>query len=136
MGSTGEKHIAVAKRYFASVNETRLDDLAAVFAEDALLTFPALEPIRGRQNIRAFYAGVLEFYPKRHDGVTRWFVCENGDIAASIHFEGSTLTGRSVIFDAVDVFHIEDGTIRDLHIYYDSIQVARMVGDVPKQYLP
>ena len=136
MGASGADQIAVAKRYFASVNQTRLDDLALVFAEDALLTFPALEPIRGRQNIRNFYAGVLDFYPQRHDGVTRWFVCENGDIAAGIHFEGKTLTGREVIFDAVDVFTIRDGMIQDLHIYYDSIKVARMVGDVPRQYLP
>jgi hypothetical protein len=128
--------IDVAKRYFDSVNHTRLEDLAAVFAEDALLTFPGVKPIRGRKAIRDFYAGILSFYPRRFDGVTRWFVSDCGDVAAEIHFEGRTLSNREVIFDAVDVFTIKNGLIQDLHIHFDNNTVARMVGEVPREYLP
>lgn len=124
--------VAVAKSYFAAVNETRLDDLAAVFAPDGVLTFPMLEPIRGRKGIRDFYAGVLQFYPKRYDEVTRWFVSEKGDVAAEIHFEGRTATGRDVVFDAVDLFTIRNGLIERLNIFYDSAKVLQMVGDLPK----
>src|SRR5512146_1152892 len=100
--------VAVAKSYFAAVNETRLDDLAAVFAPHGVLSFPMLEPIQGRQAIRDFYAGVLQFYPRRYDEVTRWFVSGTGDVAAEIHFEGRTATGRDVVFDAVDLFTIKN----------------------------
>jgi len=132
MGSDAQKPLAVAKDYFAAVNETRLDDLARVFAEDAVLKFPMLEPLRGRAAIRAFYEGVLQFYPERHDLVTRWFVSDAGDVAAEIHFEGKTTTGRPVVFDAVDLFRVAGGEIRELLIFYDSARVMQMVGELPK----
>ena len=124
--------VAIAKRYFSAVNETRLDDLAAVFAPDGVLHFPAQDPLRGRDAIRNFYAGVLDFYPKRFDDVTQWFTSQQGNVAAYIHFEGRTATGSDVIFDAVDVFTIRDGMIQQLQIFYDSIKVQQMVGTLPK----
>ncbi len=127
-----ETNIAVAKRYFSAVNETRLDDLAAVFAEDGVLSFPMLAPLEGRKAIRDFYAGVLEFYPKRHDDVTRWFVSDSGDVAAEISFAGSTATGREVAFDAIDVFTVKSNLIQRLTIYYDSAKVMQMLGELPK----
>lgn len=132
MGSATTDSVAVAKAYFDAVNETRLDDLGRVFAENATLSFPMLDPIVGRRAIRDFYAGVLEFYPRRLDEVTRWFVSEAGDVAAEIHFEGETATGRSVVFDAVDLFRVREGEIQELRIFYDSAKVMRMVGELPK----
>jgi ketosteroid isomerase-like protein len=132
MSGSGVNSVAVAKSYFAAVNETRLDDLAAVFVEDGVLSFPMLSPIEGRKAIRDFYAGVLQFYPERYDHVTRWFVSEAGDVAAEIHFEGRTSTGRDVIFDAVDVFTIKNDLIQKLSIFYDSARVLEMVGELPK----
>jgi ketosteroid isomerase-like protein len=132
MSGSGDKSIAVAKSYFAAVNETRLGDVAGVFAADGVLSFPMLPPIEGRKAIRDFYAGVLQLYSKRYDDVTRWFVSEAGDVAAEIHFEGQTSTGRDVIFDAVDVFTIKNNLIQKLNIFYDSAKVLQMVGDLPK----
>src|SRR5262245_43415313 len=85
---SGNSSVHVAKSYFAAINESRLDDLSNVFAEDATLNFPMLKPIRGRQAIRDFYAGIMNSYPERYDKVTRWFLSEIGDVAAEIHFEG------------------------------------------------
>ena len=130
--ATATDGVTIAKRYFSAVNETRLDDLAQVFAPEGVLHFPVLEPLRGRDAIRSFYAGVLEFYPKRYDDVTQWFTSESGNVAAYIHFEGQTQTGRDVVFDAVDVFTIRDGMIQQLQIFYDSIKVQQMVGTLPK----
>ncbi len=132
MTGTGQASIAIAKRYFTAVNESRLDDLAAVFAEGAILSFPMLPHVEGRKAIREFYAGVLTFYPERRDDVTRWFVSEGGDVAAEISFVGRTSTGRDVAFDAVDVFTIRNGVIQKLTIYYDSAKVIQMLGELPK----
>ncbi len=132
MSPTTVDNVTVAKTYFAAVNQKKMDDLGAVFAEDGMLTFPMLSPIKGRTAIREFYTGVLQFYPKAFDDVTRWFVSAAGDVAAEIHFEGRTATGRDVVFDAVDVFIIKDGLIQDLHIFYDSARVLQMVGELPK----
>jgi ketosteroid isomerase-like protein len=125
-------NVEVARAYFLAVNETRLDDLAACFAEDARLEFPTLQPVVGRKNIRDFYAGVLQFYPQRRDEVTRYFTSPAGDVAAEIHFEGRTATGRDVVFDAVDLFTIQNGRIKLLRIFYDSAKVIQMVGELPK----
>jgi len=132
MNETGQAGIAIAKRYFSAVNESLLDDLAAVFAENAVLSFPMLAPVKGRKAIREFYAGVLVFYPERRDDITRWFVSESGDVAAEISFVGKTTAGRNVAFDAVDVFTIRKGEIEKLTIYYDSAKVMQMLGELPK----
>jgi ketosteroid isomerase-like protein len=132
MTLTGQASVAIAKRYFTAVNESRLGDLAAVFAEDAVLSFPMLPPVEGRRAIRDFYAGVLVFYPERRDDITRWFASEGGDVAAEITFVGRTSTGRNVAFDAVDVFTIRGGMIQRLNIYYDSAKVLQMLGELPK----
>lgn len=124
--------VAVAKAYFSAVNETRLDDLAKVFAEKARLEFPQQEPVVGRQAIRDFYAGVLQFYPERFDKVTRYFADGQGGVAAEIHFEGKTMTGRPVVFDAVDLFRVSKGEIEELRIFYDAKKVLEMVGELPK----
>lgn len=134
MSSNGSasSSVEIAKRYFSAINETRIDDLGEVFGENAVLTFPMLPPIRGRRAIQDFYSGVLQFYPRRYDNVTHWFISEDGGVAAEIHFEGETATGRSVIFDAVDLFRIQDGKISELRIFYDSAKVMQMVGELPK----
>lgn len=132
MTGTGQASITIAKRYFTAVNESRLDDLAAVFAENGVLSFPMLPPVQGRKAVRDFYAGVLTFYPERRDDITRWFVSDDGDVAAEISFVGRTATGRNVAFDAIDVFTIKSGLIEKLAIYYDSAKVIEMLGELPK----
>jgi steroid delta-isomerase-like uncharacterized protein len=122
----------IVRAYFAAVNETRLDDLIALFAPDASLHFPMSEPLIGREAIARFYANVLQFYPERFDDVRRLFFSSDGDVAAEIHFEGTTHTGRRVVFDAVDLFTIRGGQIRRLQIFYDSARVLEMIGTLPK----
>ena len=121
----------IVRNYFEAINHTRLDDLAEVFAEDAELNFPMMHPIIGREPIRQFYEGVLNFYPKRYDDARRFFFSDTGDVAVEIHFESVTATGQEVIFDAVDLFTIVDGHIKKLHIFYDSARVIKMIGRLP-----
>lgn len=123
----------VVRSYFAAINDTRLDDLAGGFAEDASLHFPLTDPIVGRENIRRFYEGVLEFYPTRYDDARRFFFSADGSVAVEIYFEGRTATGRDVAFDAVDLFTIAEGRIQKLQIFYDSAKVMEMIGGLPNQ---
>jgi ketosteroid isomerase-like protein len=129
MNAQSEK---VVRAYFAAVNETRLDDLTSLFAKGASLHFPLSEPIIGREAIGQFYANVLQFYPERFDEVRRLFFSPKGDVAAEIHFEGKTATGREVVFEAVDLFTIREGLIQKLQIFYDSARVMEMIGTLPK----
>jgi len=122
----------IVRAYFAAVNETRLGDLVALFAPDASLHFPMSDPIVGREAIGQFYANVLQFYPERFDDVRRLFFSPEGDVAVEIHFEGTTQTGRRVVFEAVDLFTIREGRIQRLQIFYDSARVLEMIGALPR----
>ena len=122
---------SVAQKYFDAVHSSDLDALAGVFTQDAALRFPTLDPVVGRENIRAFYANVFAFYTKRHDEVTCWMSNGKDSVAAEIHFDGTTNTGQTAVFDAVDIFTIEDGSISELRIYYDSFRVMKMLGTLP-----
>lgn len=131
MGTHASKQLVQA--YFEAINNTQLDELAQLFADDAELHFPMMDPIVGRAAIRQFYEGVLQFYPKRFDDARRFFFSEGGDVAVEIHFEGTTMEGKEVVFDAVDLFTIRGGQIRKLQIFYDSAKVMQMIGTLPQR---
>jgi len=122
-----QKNLQTVQRYFSSLNETRLEELAEVFAEDAILQFPNYEPIHGREAIVSFYTAVLKYYPKHFDNPVKFFFSEDGWVAVEIHFEGETIKGQSIVFDAVDVFEMENGKVKKLRIRYDSAKVAQML---------
>jgi len=124
---------AVVRSYFDAIHSGELDNLASLFAEDASLHFPLSEPIVGRGAIRQFYEGVFNFYSKRSDHVSRLFFSEDGSVAAEIHFDGTTSTGKEVTFDAVDLFTVAQGKIQKLQIFYDSAKVMKMLGTLPNQ---
>lgn len=127
MSNSVQENLPVVQRYFSSLNETRLDKLGEVFAEDATLHFPTYEPIRGLTAIRCFYTAVLKYYPKHFDNPVKFFFSDDGGIAVEIHFEGETIEGQPIVFDAVDVFEVESGRVKNLQIRYDSAKVARML---------
>ncbi len=122
-----QKNLPVVQRYFSSLNETRLDRLGEVFADDATLRFPTYQPIHGLTAIRSFYTAVLKHYPKHFDNPVKFFFSDDGGIAVEIHFEGETIEGQPMVFDAVDVFEVKDGRVKNLHIRYDSAKVAHML---------
>ncbi len=124
---TKAESLEVTRRYFSSLNETRLDDLGKVFAVDAKLHFPGYEPICGRAAIQSFYTKVLKYYPKHFDNPVKFFFSEDGSIAVEIHFEGKTINGLPMIFDAVDVFEVGNGQLKTLRIRYDSAKVIQML---------
>jgi ketosteroid isomerase-like protein len=122
-----QENLPVVQRYFSSLNEDRLDRLGEVFAENATLRFPTYEPICGLTAIRSFYTAVLKYYPKHFDNPVKFFFSNDGTIAVEIHFEGETIKGQPMVFDAVDVFDVENGRVTNLRIRYDSAKVAQML---------
>lgn len=123
----------VVRSYFDAIHGGELDKLAVLFAEDASLHFPLSDPIVGRAAIRKFYQGVFNFYSKRSDRLNRFFFSEDGSVAAEIHFDGRTSTGKDISFDAVDLFTLAKGKIQKLQIFYDSAKVMKMMGTLPNQ---
>lgn len=124
--------LSLVKEYFRCVNGARIEELAALFADDARLRVPLSRPLAGRAAIRTYYERTFAAYPeKRFDRVERCYVSPDdaAHVAVDIHFEGEDATlGRSVVFDAVDLFTVRDGAIADLRIFYDSASLLRQLG--------
>ena len=129
--ATKASSFALVEEYFRCVNGGRLEELTALFAADAVMRVPLSRPRHGREAIRAYYERTFRSFPeKRHDRVERLYVADDEcQVAVDIHFEGEDVTvGRSVVFDAVDLFRIRDGMIAELRIFYDSAAVLRQLG--------
>ena len=117
---------AVLEAYFAAINADRFADLVPLWHPDGELRAVGVPPRIGRTAVLAHFPAVLAGYPEHHDEATRWI--EAGDtVVVEIAFTGVTCTGRSVRFDAVDVFDLRDTRILRLSSWYDTRAVARMV---------
>jgi len=58
---------ALDERWTRASDERDLDSMLSIYAEDARELLPGIEPIEGRDAIRAFYAGIIHNYPRyRH----------------------------------------------------------------------
>ncbi len=104
MSTTAE---AIVRRYFDRVRERR-PDVAELFHEDATLVGLG-DRKRGREAIRAFYAGVIENAGPTPSIVGELMASENR-VAAEI--EIALADGSAV--HVVDLFVVEDELIRSL----------------------
>lgn len=118
---------AVVTAYFAAVNARDFDALAGLFSPDASL-HPVGAPDRhGREDVVAHYAPLLAGFTEGVDTPTRISVAGQV-VTVEIRFEGRTVDGADIAFDAVDVFDItDDGRIARLSLWYDTRDVARQV---------
>jgi ketosteroid isomerase-like protein len=113
--------------YFAAVNARDWDRLAHVFADDAEIRPPGVEPRRGRDDVLAYYPPLLATFAEHHDEPTRIHVA--GDVVTvEIAFTGRTVEGAPLAFDAVDVFDLDaEGRIVRLSLWYDTRSVIRQL---------
>ncbi|MCW3010462.1 MAG: nuclear transport factor 2 family protein [Solirubrobacterales bacterium] len=109
--------------YFDGLNEDRLEDVGALFADDGVLLAPGIEPRTGPSQVAAYLRKALEHYPEHHDDPVR-VVHAAGTATVEIRFTGRLAGGEAIGFDAVDVFDFEpDGRIRRLRTVYDAHDV-------------
>lgn len=107
----------VVLNYFRLVNEDRTDELMELFHEDAE-TFPVMSaPLRGREEIRGYYADVKHRVPQHSDVPVR--IWRDGtSYAVELDFKGVTAAGERLEFSAVDLFDIVDGRIKRIKVYW------------------
>jgi len=118
---------AAIEAYFQAVNARDWEALANVFAEDVRFQPVGSRPRAGREDVLAYYPPLLEGFAAHHDEPVRIHVA--GDVVTvEIAFEGRTIDGAEVRFDAVELFELDaDGRIRRLSLWYDTREVARHV---------
>ncbi len=110
----------VVLNYFRFVNEDRTDELMELFHEDAE-TFPVMSPpLRGREQIRGYYADVKHRVPQHSDVPVR--IWRDGtSYAVELEFKGVTAAGERLEFPAVDLFDVVDGRIKRIKVFWGRI---------------
>lgn len=113
--------------YFEAVNQRDWDAMPALFADDVELRPAGGAPRRGRDEVLAYYPQLLAGFDEHHDEPVRVSIA--GDVVTvEIAFEGKTVDGADVVFDAVDVFDLDAaGRICRLSLWYDTRGVVRQI---------
>lgn len=109
----------VVTRYFDFVNNDKWDALRELWHPDCVTT-PVEGPQRhGVDEVMALYPEILAPFPIHFDDPCRILV--SGDSAVvEIHVTGTMENGRTIEFDALDVFDLKDGQIHRLRYWYNA----------------
>lgn len=112
--------------YFDAINTEDWDTLTGLWEPDAELYPAGGRSRQGRDAIGAYYPRLLAGWAEHVDQPGRRITAAN-TVVVEIAFTGTTREGRSVAFDAVDIFDLAGPRIRRLSIWYDTAAVLRQV---------
>jgi steroid delta-isomerase-like uncharacterized protein len=115
-------------------------DLAAaehVLAEDLVVHPPTYwgEPIRGRENYKAFIVYLRTAFPDLNFTIGEEAVEDN--IVATVfrlrgtqkgEYMGIPAAGKQMDLPGVDVFRLKDGKIQEIRIFYDTLGLMQQLG--------
>jgi steroid delta-isomerase-like uncharacterized protein len=130
---------AHARSYFEAVARRDTTAMAEHWRADAVDDLVPLRPLRGTDEIVAFFAELFQAIPDLETTVARVVA---GETQAAVewrmtgHFTGAPFqgvdpTGRRVDMRGLDLFEIEDGEIVGNTAYYDGMTFARQIGLMP-----
>ena len=121
---TADDVVAAIEAYARSATDGRVDDIAALFAEDAELRDPFDGPVvRGRKAITEFFrAGASMIDRLAVAGPVR--VTADARSAAAPMVASVTIEGAALEMDTVDVFFFAaDGRFSAMHAFYGPTNV-------------
>jgi uncharacterized protein len=126
---------AVFERLIQGISEGRWDELADLYAEDAVVDQPLVSTapsrLEGRETLRSHFAGAagMGLRMVAHDIV----VHETADPEVVIAEFDYDITGSegSVTAANIQVLRVRDGLIVATRDYHDHLAIARATGGVP-----
>jgi ketosteroid isomerase-like protein len=112
-------------RYFRCLDTEDWDGMREIWHEDGTLRAVGARPRDDREGMIEYFSKIFRPWQQHEDKPTRLIVSErDGTITAEVTFTGVTSDGRTVVFDAIDVFDLVDNRIKKLSNWYD-IDYAR-----------
>jgi ketosteroid isomerase-like protein len=114
----------VARLYFRCLDEEDWTTMRTLWHEDAELRAVGARPRHGVDEVIGYFSKLFDPWAEHRDAPTRLCVAQD-TITAEVTFTGTTLDGRTVTLDAVDVFDFEDGRIRSMSNWYDIAYARR-----------
>jgi steroid delta-isomerase-like uncharacterized protein len=132
---------AHARSYFEAVSNRDPEAMAEHWREDGVDDLVPVRPLRGKDEIVAFFRDLFAAVPDMEMTVTRVVA---GETQAAVEwrmtgtftggpFEGIDPTGRHVEIRGIDLLEIEDGKIVGNTAYYDGMSFARQIGLMPPE---
>ncbi len=125
-----EKIPTAVTRYFSAIEEKAPDAWVACFAEQGTSYEPgAPTPLQGHASLRQFLVGVLGAFEKI--AMTQDHVFQSGNrVAVKFTGRGTGKNGRSVLFEGIDIFEInQEGKIQTMWGYWNpAAMLAQLQG--------
>jgi steroid delta-isomerase-like uncharacterized protein len=123
------------------LNRRDADALVPYWAEDLVEDFPVVGEVRGREQVRAYFADTFAAIPDFHIEAKR-IVGEGDTVFVQWHLSGTFSgaewmglepTGSRIELDGMDCFTFRDGVAVHNKVIYDSASFARQIGMLPPQ---
>jgi steroid delta-isomerase-like uncharacterized protein len=132
---------AHARSYFEAVARRDTQAMAGHWREDGVDDLVPLGPLRGTDEIVAFFQELFAAVPDLETTVTRVVAGETQAVVewrmtgnfTGGPFQGVDATGRPVEMRGLDLLEIEDGKIVGNTAYYDGMTFARQIGLMPPE---
>jgi steroid delta-isomerase-like uncharacterized protein len=132
---------AHARSYFDAVARRDPDAIAEHWREGGVDDLVPVRPLRGKDEIVAFFRELFGAVPDMEMTVTRVVA---GETQAAVEwrltgnftgdpFQGIDPTGRHVEIRGIDLLEIEDDLIVGNTAYYDAMSFARQIGLMPPE---
>lgn len=118
---------ATIRDYFRCLDEEDWTGMETLWTEDGKLRAVGARPRHGREEVLGFFAKLFTPWREHEDRPTRIVIA--GDVVtAEVLFTGTTVDGREVSFEAVDVFDLRAGRIAALSNWYDIALARKALG--------
>lgn len=118
--------VDVVHEYFRAINAEDWDAIGEVFQPDGVFSTPGARPRQGRDEIVKLFRGLFSQWETHVDTPGR--MIRDGDtVVVEIGFEGRSVSGADVSFDALDVFKVRDGRLESCTSWFDSLKLHRAI---------
>lgn len=121
---TSDKVSRAVRAYFLSIRAMDPDAFANSFAENGSTCDPmGTPPISGRAAVREFFESICKNFKSVSLNEEAVFVSGNG-AAVKWTGQGTSINGKDVRFEGIDVFEIDDeGKIQSLWAYWNPAEM-------------
>ena len=135
-----EQNKAIARRYFEEVLHGRVEVADEIVADDSAFIGPDYwgEVIHGREGFKGFVRYLRSAFPDMVFTVHAE-VAEGSLVATSFRFTathrgewlGMAPTNKAIDLPGADLLRIENGQIREIRVFYDTLGLLQQLGLAP-----
>ena len=145
MSDLREKNVALIERYYGCLASGDFEALAALHSDDVAFNMLGETPVSGRWEGKAECFGPLvadlvvgKLVPGEFQFAQKWRIMSADDhcVVGIMQGGGPGLNGEMYHQTYCQVFTIESGEIVELHEFYDTAMVERVLNDNPTERPP